>query len=231
MVEIAAVGGWGEIGRNMTAVRVEEEVVIFDMGLHMPNYIKLTDEEIGAFTKKAESSLKKADAIPQDSTIKDWRANVLAIVVTHAHLDHIGAVPYTAAKYDAPVICTPFSASVLRTICKRITILKDLILKWLLLQAKSSAATIQMCPSHQIQKAALDILKDADEVVVAGGGKLNASFLKEGLVDEIYLDVEPIAFGKGIKLFDDEDFEVNLELIEVNKISQNEIQLHYKVKK
>jgi ribonuclease J len=116
-IEIAAVGGWGEVGRNMTAVRIDDEVVLFDMGLHLPNYIKLNDEEIGEFVKNTESSLKKADAIPQDGTIKDWRADVKAIVMTHAHLDHMGAAPYLAAKYDVPIICTPFTASILRTIC------------------------------------------------------------------------------------------------------------------
>lgn len=117
-IEIAAVGGWGEVGRNMTAVKVGEDVVLFDMGLHMPNYIKLTDEEIGEVISLTESSLKKAEAVPQDSQIKDWKANVRAIVVTHAHLDHIGAVPYLAGKYDAPVICTPFSAAVLKAILR-----------------------------------------------------------------------------------------------------------------
>ncbi len=117
-IEIAAVGGWGEVGRNMTAVKVGEDVIIFDMGLHMPNYIKLTDEEIGEVISLTESSLKRADAVPQDQSIKDWRQNVRAIVLTHAHLDHMGAVPYLASKYDAPVICTPFSAAVLRAILR-----------------------------------------------------------------------------------------------------------------
>jgi len=117
-VEIAAVGGWGEVGRNMTAVKIDDEAVILDMGLHLPNYIRLTEQEIGEFVKQTETSLKKAEAIPQDGKIKDWRENVKAILVTHAHLDHLGAVPYMAAKYDAPIICTPFSASILRTICK-----------------------------------------------------------------------------------------------------------------
>jgi len=117
-IEIAAVGGWGEVGRNMTAVRVGDDVILFDMGLHMPNYIKLTDEEIGDVISLTESSLKRADAVPQDASIKDWKANVRAIVVTHAHLDHIGAVPYLAGKYTAPVICTPFSAAVLKAILR-----------------------------------------------------------------------------------------------------------------
>lgn len=78
-------------------------------------------------------------------------------------------------------------------------------------------------------KEALEILKDFKEIVVAGGGILNASFLSENLVDEIYLDVEPIVFGKGIRLFAESDFETKLKLLEVKKLSPNEIQLHYKV--
>ncbi|MBW2970184.1 RNase J family beta-CASP ribonuclease [Candidatus Woesearchaeota archaeon] len=117
-VEIAAVGGWGEVGRNMTAVKIDNEAVIFDMGLHLPNYIKLTEEEIGEFRKLTEASLKRAEAVPQDTKIKDWRDEVIAIIITHAHLDHIGAVPHLAAKYNAPIICTPFSAQILRTICQ-----------------------------------------------------------------------------------------------------------------
>lgn len=69
------------------------------------------------------------------------------------------------------------------------------------------------------------------EAFLAGGGNVNSSFMKEGLIDEIYLDVEPIVFGKGIKLFSDGDFEYELELLEVNKLNKNTTQLHYKVKK
>jgi len=116
-VEICAVGGYGEVGRNMTAVKVDDKVVIFDMGLHLPNYIKVTEEEIGEFVRIDESLLKKAGAVPQDATIKDWRSQVMAIVVSHAHLDHLGATPYLASKYDAPIICTPFTAEVLKTMC------------------------------------------------------------------------------------------------------------------
>jgi len=46
-VEIVAIGGYGEVGKNMTAVRVDDEVVLLDMGLHLPNYIALTEEEAG----------------------------------------------------------------------------------------------------------------------------------------------------------------------------------------
>lgn len=80
-------------------------------------------------------------------------------------------------------------------------------------------------------KEALKMFKDAKEVIVAGGGILNHSFLRENLVDELYIDIEPIILGEGIPLFKGEDFERNLELIGQKNISKNEVQLHYKVKK
>ena len=66
---------------------------------------------------------------------------------------------------------------------------------------------------------------------LAGGGQLNTSFMKEGLIDEIYLDVEPLVFGKGIKVFADGDFEFNLELLGTKALNLNTIQLHYKILK
>lgn len=73
--------------------------------------------------------------------------------------------------------------------------------------------------------------KGFSEAFIAGGGKLNSSFMKEGLVDEIYLDVEPLLLGKGIQLFAPENFEYQLELLEMKKLNENTVQLHYKVKR
>lgn len=82
-------------------------------------------------------------------------------------------------------------------------------------------------------KEVLEMLKGKgfSEAFIAGGGKLNASFMKEGLIDEIYLDVEPLLLGKGIQVFAPENFEYDLELIEVKNLNKNTVQLHYKVKK
>lgn len=78
---------------------------------------------------------------------------------------------------------------------------------------------------------ALGLLKDYPNVIVAGGGILNAAFFKENLVDEIYLDIEPILIGEGIPVFKDKDFEAKLELVGQKQITDSEIQLHYKVLK
>ncbi|MDO8664717.1 MAG: dihydrofolate reductase family protein [Candidatus Liptonbacteria bacterium] len=73
--------------------------------------------------------------------------------------------------------------------------------------------------------------RGVEEAIVGGGSILNSSFMAENLIDEIYLDVEPIIFGEGIPLFAAGDFEKKLELIEIKNISDNEIQLHYRVKR
>lgn len=69
------------------------------------------------------------------------------------------------------------------------------------------------------------------EIVVGGGSKIDTAFMKEDLIDEVYLNVEPVVLGKGLPLFFPTDFEAKLELLEINKLSKNTIQLHYQVKK
>lgn len=82
-------------------------------------------------------------------------------------------------------------------------------------------------------KGIIRMLKDKGfkEICIGGGAMINSSFVKEGLVDEIILDVEPIVFGKGLQLFYPQDFEYNLELLGVKNLNKNTIQLHYKVRK
>lgn len=89
-------------------------------------------------------------------------------------------------------------------------------------------------PAHLVAhspKEALKLAEGFNEVIVAGGGLLNASFLAEDLVDEMYLDIEPIILGEGIPLFHGQSFERNLTLLDQKMLSNNEIQLHYQVRK
>jgi dihydrofolate reductase len=64
--------------------------------------------------------------------------------------------------------------------------------------------------------------------VLGGGANLNGLFLKKGLINEIIVTVEPKIFGEGLSLFSG-DFDVNLELIDIEKINDNSIVLKYKV--
>lgn len=73
--------------------------------------------------------------------------------------------------------------------------------------------------------------KGFKEVAICGGSSIYTLFMKENLVDEIYLTVEPIIFGNGIKLFN-EKINVNLKLIDFKKLNDfGTTVLHYKVLK
>ncbi|MCP3682993.1 MAG: RNase J family beta-CASP ribonuclease [bacterium] len=115
MIEICAVGGYNEVGRNMTAVKIGEEVVVLDMGLHLENYIRYTEEEEDTI-KVSATELSKVDAIPNISVIEKWRKQVKIIIPSHAHLDHVGAIPFISNKYNAQIMGTPFTIAVIKSI-------------------------------------------------------------------------------------------------------------------
>ncbi len=81
-------------------------------------------------------------------------------------------------------------------------------------------------------KEAIALLKKKgfEKVLLGGGGSVNSSFIKDNLIDEIYIDIEPLIFGKGIKLFADGNFDRKLKLIGVKKTG-NLVQAHYEVKR
>lgn len=77
------------------------------------------------------------------------------------------------------------------------------------------------------------VLKELEEMgyekaLLGGGAFLNTLFLEKDLIDEIILTVEPKIFGQGISLFNG-DFNINLELQEIEKINDNSIVIKYKV--
>ncbi|MBR9676126.1 MBL fold metallo-hydrolase [Candidatus Woesearchaeota archaeon] len=132
MIELCAVGGYSHVGRNMTAIRYEDEVVILDMGLDLESYIEMTEHE-DPFTL-SRKDLMVSGAIPNDQPISEWRDKAIAIIPTHAHLDHLAAIPFMAKKYkNAQILCTPFCAAVLeriatddkRQISNKIRVLSD----------------------------------------------------------------------------------------------------------
>lgn len=68
-------------------------------------------------------------------------------------------------------------------------------------------------------------------VIIGGGATINGLFLKEKLIDEIWLTIEPKIFGEGLPLFKGAEVDLDLELLEVKKIDKNVIQVRYKIKK
>jgi ribonuclease J len=110
-IEIATIGGYEEVGRQMTAVRAGSDVVIFDMGLNLSQVLIHDNVE----TEKMHSlDLIDMGAIPDDRVMSDLEGDVQAIVPTHGHLDHIGAISKLAHRYNAPVVATPFTIELVK---------------------------------------------------------------------------------------------------------------------
>ena len=110
-IEIATIGGYEEVGRQMTAVRAGDEVVIFDMGLNLSKVLIHDNVQ----TEKMHSlDLIDMGAIPDDRIMSELEGDVKAIVPTHGHLDHIGAISKLAHRYDAPIVATPFTIELVK---------------------------------------------------------------------------------------------------------------------
>jgi len=81
-----------------------------------------------------------------------------------------------------------------------------------------------------------ELLKQLEErgytsVIIGGGPTINGLFLKQGLIDEILLTIEPKIFGEGLNLFRGADVNLDLQLLEVNRLSDDVIQVRYSIKK
>jgi ribonuclease J len=116
-IKIIPVGGYNEVGKNMTAVQVDDEIVIFDMGFYLPKLVAF-EEDGGDRRNLTPAGLKRLGAIPDDSCLESLRDKVKAIIPGHCHLDHIGAIPYLADSYNCPVIGTPYTLAVLKSLLK-----------------------------------------------------------------------------------------------------------------
>src|SRR3989338_1558164 len=116
-IEICSIGGFSKTEGNSVAIKIDDEVVLLDMGLSMFDYVKFT-EDMEDTSTKTYSALLKANAVPDYGHIDDWKDKVVAIVPSHGHLDHVGAIPYAAPLFppSAVVVGTPYTIEVLKSI-------------------------------------------------------------------------------------------------------------------
>ena len=117
-MEVCTVGGYDEAGRNMTAVKIKDDVIILDAGISLPALVELQEKVLEDNEPISEKALRKIGALPDDEVLDrlGWRKNVRAIIVGHSHLDHIAALPHIAYRYpNAKIIGTPFTIEFLET--------------------------------------------------------------------------------------------------------------------
>ncbi len=92
-LQIIPLGGCGEFGMNMTAIRYADDIIVLDSGMMFP-----------------EAELLGVDLVMPDlSFLKENQQFVRALILTHGHEDHIGAVPYFLSEIGVPVYGTDFT--------------------------------------------------------------------------------------------------------------------------
>ena len=92
-------GGLDEIGKNMTAVRQDSGIILVDAGLSFP------DEEMPGIDL----------VLPDFSYLRDHADEIRGIVLTHAHEDHVGALPYVLREFNVPVMGTKLTLGLVRS--------------------------------------------------------------------------------------------------------------------
>ena len=119
---ICALGGLGEVGKNMYVVSHEDELFIIDCGVMFP-----------------EDDLMGIDYVLADySILKTMQNKIKGLIITHGHEDHIGGIPFLLQNIEIPVIYTPNIAGKLIKnklsernirVPKMVTVNEDLIIK------------------------------------------------------------------------------------------------------
>jgi ribonuclease J len=94
---VVPLGGLGEIGRNMTVIGYGDDLVIIDSGILFPS----------------EQYFGVDFIIPDFSYVADNIEKIKAVLITHGHEDHIGAVPYLLREFDLPVYAPPLAKGLL----------------------------------------------------------------------------------------------------------------------
>ncbi|MBQ9804924.1 MAG: ribonuclease J [Clostridia bacterium] len=97
-IRIIPLGGLGEIGKNMTAIEYENDLIVIDCGLGFP-----------------EEDMPGIDlVIPDISYLEANKEKIRGVLLTHGHEDHIGAIPYLLRTINPPIYGTPLTLGIIR---------------------------------------------------------------------------------------------------------------------
>jgi ribonuclease J len=98
-LQVVPLGGLDEIGKNMTAVRQDSGMILVDAGLAFP------DEEMPGIDL----------VLPDFTYLRQHSDEIRAIVLTHGHEDHVGALPYVLRELNVPVYATRLTLGLVRS--------------------------------------------------------------------------------------------------------------------
>ena len=111
-IEIIPLGGIGEFGMNCMGIRYDDEMIIVDVGMGFPE----------------ESPYGVDISIPNFDFLDEFRDNLTALILTHGHEDHIGALPYFLKKFNLPVYASRFTLALTEKRLDEHRMLNDVLL-------------------------------------------------------------------------------------------------------
>ena len=105
-------GGVGEFGCNCMAVRYGEDMILVDTGMGFPQ----------------ETAYGVDVEVPDFDFLEPYRDQIVAVVITHGHEDHIGAVPYVLKKFNVPLYASHFTMGLIESKLEEHSLLSDVLL-------------------------------------------------------------------------------------------------------
>lgn len=111
-LEIIPLGGIGEFGMNCMGIRYADEMIVIDAGMGFPE----------------ETPFGVDISIPNFDFLEQYRDNLTAIILTHGHEDHIGALSYILRKFNLPVYSSRFTLALTEKRLEEFDMLDDVLL-------------------------------------------------------------------------------------------------------
>lgn len=111
-IEIIPLGGIGEFGMNCMGLRYGDEMIIIDAGMGFPE----------------ETPFGVDISIPNFEFLEEYRDDLTALILTHGHEDHIGALPYLLKKFNLPVYASRFTQALVEKRLGEFGMLGDVLL-------------------------------------------------------------------------------------------------------
>lgn len=111
-LEIIPLGGIGEFGMNCMAVRYEDDMILIDAGMGFPE----------------ETAYGVDVSVPDFEFLEPYREQFTALVLTHGHEDHLGALPHLLKKFNVPVYASHFTVALAERKLEEHDMLNDVLI-------------------------------------------------------------------------------------------------------
>ncbi|KAA8540691.1 hypothetical protein F0562_024390 [Nyssa sinensis] len=177
-LRVLPIGGLGEIGMNCMLVGNYDRYILIDAGVMFPDYDELGVQKI----------------IPDTTFIKKWSHKIEAVVITHGHEDHIGALPWVIPALDShtPIFASSFTMELIKKRLKEFGIFVPSRLKVFRTKRRFSAGPFEIEPirvTHSIPDCCGLVLRCADGTILhTGDWKIDESPLDGKVFDRETLE-------------------------------------------